>query len=212
MYEMLKGHGIVPVIKFDSADDALPLADALAAGGIKIMEITYRSEAASSAIEQVAKERPDILVGAGTVLNLEQLKAAEAAGAKFIVSPGFDETIVVEGLKRNLVMLPGCVTPSEIMAAMSLGLKVLKFFPASVYGGIKAIKSLASVFGGIKFMPTGGVTADNLAEYLSIPQIQACGGTWMVKANLINGAEFETITKLSQEATDIYRKIRPDET
>ena len=151
-------------------------------------------------------------MGAGTVLNLEQLKAAEAAGAKFIVSPGFDETIVVEGLKRNLVMLPGCVTPSEIMAAMSLGLKVLKFFPASVYGGIKAIKSLASVFGGIKFMPTGGVTADNLAEYLSIPQIQACGGTWMVKANLINGAEFETITKLSQEATDIYRKIRPDET
>ena len=211
MYEMLKGHGIVPVIKFDSADDALPLADALAAGGIKIMEITYRSEAASSAIEQVAKERPDILVGAGTVLNLEQLKAAEAAGARVIVSPA-----LTNHCGRRIKTQPGYAPRmchlSEIMAAMSLGLKVLKFFPASVYGGIKAIKSLASVFGGVKFMPTGGVTADNLAEYLSIPQIQACGGTWMVKANLINGAEFETITKLSQEATDIYRKIRPDET
>lgn len=210
MYEILKGHGVVPVIKFNKVEDALPLADALSAGGINIMEITFRSEAGGPAIAKVAKERPDILVGAGTVLTMDQLIEADEAGAKFIVSPGFNPEIVEEGLKRGLVMLPGCVTPTEIMAAMKLGLSVIKFFPASVYGGIKAIKSLASVFSGIQFMPTGGVSAENLADFLAVPQILSCGGSWMVKESMIDGGEFDKITELSREATDIYKKCRPE--
>lgn len=209
MYEILQGHGVVPVIKFNAEKEILPLADALAAGDIKIMEITYRSDLATRAIETVVKERPDILVGAGTVLDLEQLKAAAAAGAKFIVSPGFDSKLVEAGLKLGLIMLPGCVTPSEIMAARQLGLRVLKFFPASNYGGLATIKALASVFGDVSYMPTGGVTAENLADYLAVPEIFACGGTWMVKNQLLAEGAFDKVTRLSREAMEIYHRIRP---
>lgn len=208
MYELLEGHGIVPVIKFSDSKQALPLADALSAGGINIMEITFRSDAAIDSIKAVAKERPDVLVGAGTVLKKEQLLLAKEAGAKFIVSPGFDPELVELALKENLLVLPGVVTPTEITAAINMGLSILKFFPAGNYGGISTIKSLGAPFSEVKFMPTGGVGPNNLREYLSLPNIQACGGSWMVKDNLINAENWDEITRLSKEATDIYKEMR----
>lgn len=208
MSNIMQGHGVVPVIKLKRVEDALPLADALAAGGIRVMEITLRTDAGLPAIEKVSKERPDILVGAGTVLNVEQMQKAAAAGAKFIVSPGFNPDVVAGAQKLGLVVLPGCVTPTEITAAINAGLDTIKFFPASIYGGIKAIKSLASVFGGLKFMPTGGVSAANAAEFLEVPQISAIGGSWMVTDKLLDEGNFEEITRLSKEAMDIYHKVR----
>jgi 2-dehydro-3-deoxyphosphogluconate aldolase/(4S)-4-hydroxy-2-oxoglutarate aldolase len=208
MYQLLEGHGVVPVIKFNDPSEALPLADALAAGGIKIMEITFRSAAAAEAIRRVATERPDILVGAGTVVNMEQLEQAIQAGSKFVVSPGFDEEIVKAGLQQGIIMLPGVITPTEIMAALKAGLSILKFFPASVFGGLQAIKAYAGVFPQAKFMPTGGVSAKNLADFLALPNIQACGGSWMVSGDLISGQKWDEVTALSAEATAIYQKVR----
>ncbi|NLJ71069.1 MAG: bifunctional 4-hydroxy-2-oxoglutarate aldolase/2-dehydro-3-deoxy-phosphogluconate aldolase [Clostridiaceae bacterium] len=208
MYQLLEGHGVIPVIKFSDVSEALPLADALSAGGINVMEITFRSDAAYGAIKKVAAEKPDILVGAGTVVNVAQLEQAIDAGAKFVVSPGFDPEIVETGLKAGLIMLPGVITPSEIMAAMKLGLTILKYFPASVFGGLKAIKTYASVFGNVKFMPTGGVSAANLAEFLAVPNIQACGGSWMCSGEMIKEQKWDEITKLSAEATAIYQSVR----
>ncbi|MGB4610809.1 MAG: bifunctional 4-hydroxy-2-oxoglutarate aldolase/2-dehydro-3-deoxy-phosphogluconate aldolase [Saccharofermentanales bacterium] len=208
MYQLLEGHGVIPVIKFNDVNEALPLADALSAGGINVMEITFRSSAASEAIRKVVEERPQILAGAGTVVNMTQLGQAIDAGAKFIVSPGFDPEIVTAGLKAGMIMLPGVVTPSEIMAAMKLGLTVLKYFPASVFGGLKAIKTYASVFGDVKFMPTGGISAANLAEFLAEPNIQACGGSWMRPAKMIKEQKWDEITKLSAEATAICKTVR----
>lgn len=208
MYQLLEGHGVIPVIKFNDVNEALPLADALSAGGINVMEITFRSSAASEAIRKVVAERPQILAGAGTVVNMTQLGQAIDAGAKFIVSPGFDPEIVAAGLKAGMIMLPGVVTPSEIMAAMNLGLTVLKYFPASVFGGLKAIKTYASVFGDVKFMPTGGISATNLAEFLAEPNIQACGGSWMCPAKMIKEQKWDEITKLSAEATAICQTVR----
>ncbi|MGI6579295.1 MAG: bifunctional 4-hydroxy-2-oxoglutarate aldolase/2-dehydro-3-deoxy-phosphogluconate aldolase [Saccharofermentanales bacterium] len=208
MYQLLEGHGVIPVIKFNDVNEALPLADALSAGGINVMEITFRSSAASEAIRKVVAERPQILAGAGTVVNMTQLGQAIDAGAKFIVSPGFDPEIVAAGLKAGMIMLPGVVTPSEITAAMKLGLTVLKYFPASVFGGLKAIKTYASVFGDVKFMPTGGISAANLAEFLAEPNIQACGGSWMCPAKMIKEQKWDEITKLSAEATAICQTVR----
>lgn len=208
MYKLLDGHGVIPVIKLSEASEALPLADALAAGGINIMEITFRSEAAYDSIKKVVAERADILVGAGTVVNMEQLEQAIDAGSKFVVSPGFDPEIVKVGLAKDIIMLPGVVTPSEIMAALNLGLKVLKFFPTNVFGGLKAIKTYSAVFGQVKFMPTGGVSANNLSEFLEVPSVKACGGSWMCSGDMIKNQEWDKITELSAEATSIYNKIR----
>ena len=208
MYELLEGHGIVPVIKLSNSKEALPLADALSAGGINIMEITFRSDAAIESIKTVGEAYPDILVGAGTVISEDQLLAAKNAGAKFIVSPGFDPELVELALKENLIILPGVVTPTEVTAAMKMGLSILKFFPACNYGGIAALKSLGAPFTKVKFMPTGGVGPNNLRDYLILPNVQACGGSWMVKDELISGNKWEEITRLSQEATDIYNEIK----
>lgn len=208
MYEILEGHGVVPVIKFSDVSEALPLADALAAGGIKIMEITFRSDAAEEAIRLVAKERPDVLVGAGTVTTMDQLERAVAAGAKFVVSPGLNPEIVKAGLEKGVVMLPGVITPSEVMQGIDLGLKVLKYFPASDFNALKVLKSYSGVFADIKFMPTGGVSLDNMGDFLALPNIFAVGGTWMVKADQIKEGRWEEITKLSQEATDKYKSLR----
>ncbi|NLP26740.1 MAG: bifunctional 4-hydroxy-2-oxoglutarate aldolase/2-dehydro-3-deoxy-phosphogluconate aldolase [Clostridiales bacterium] len=208
MYKLLDGHGVVPVIKLGNVNEVLPLADALSAGGINIMEITFRSDAAYDSIKKVATERPNILVGAGTVVNLEQLEQAIDAGSKFVVSPGFDPEIVKAGLDKGIIMLPGVITPSEIMSAMNLGLKVLKLFPASVFGGLKAIKTYASVFGQAEFMPTGGVSASNLAEFLAVPSIKACGGSWMCTADMIKNQNWDEVTRLSTEATAIYKEAR----
>jgi 2-dehydro-3-deoxyphosphogluconate aldolase/(4S)-4-hydroxy-2-oxoglutarate aldolase len=197
--------GVVPVVVLDRAEDAVPAAKALLAGGVDVIEITMRTPAALDAIGQVAENCPDMLVGAGTVLNLEQCKAAAAAGAKFIVSPGFDKIVVEWCLANNLAVVPGCVTPTEITMALAVGLKVVKFFPANVYGGLSAMRSLAAPFGEVKFIPTGGVSANNLAEYVSEPCIHAVGGTWFCKREDIAGGRFEQITALSKEATDIAK-------
>lgn len=192
--------GVVPVVVLEDAKDAVPTAKAMLAGGIDVMEITFRTAAAADSIKAVAQECPDMVVGAGTVINLEQCKLAVECGAKFIVSPGYDEETVAWCCDNGVPVTPGCVTPTEIMMALKHGLKVLKFFPANVYGGLSAIKSLAGPFGGVKFIPTGGVNAQNLAEFISSPYIHAVGGSWICPKADIAAGNFDKITALCKEA------------
>ena len=192
--------GVVPVVVLEDAKDAVPTAKAMLAGGIDVMEITFRTAAAADSIKAVAQECPDMVVGAGTVINLEQCKLAVECGAKFIVSPGYDEETVAWCCDNGIPVTPGCVTPTEIMMALKHGLKVLKFFPANVYGGLSAIKSLAGPFGGVKFIPTGGVNAQNLAEFISAPYIHAVGGSWICPKADIAAGNFDKITALCKEA------------
>lgn len=192
--------GIVPVVVLDHAKDAVPVAQALLMGGIDVMEITFRTAAASDSIKAVSESCPDMLVGAGTVITLEQCKKAVECGAKFIVSPGFDPEVVKWCVESGVAVTPGCVTPTEIMAAMKLGLKVVKFFPAGVYGGLSALKALSGPFGGIKFIPTGGVSTQNIGEFIAAPFIHAVGGSWVCPKADIAAGNFEKITKLSMEA------------
>ena len=192
--------GVVPVVVLEDAKDAVPTAKAMLAGGIDVMEITFRTAAAADSIKSVALECPDMVVGAGTVINLEQCKLAVECGAKFIVSPGYDEETVAWCCDNGIPVTPGCVTPTEIMMALKHGLKVLKFFPANVYGGLSAIKSLAGPFGGVKFIPTGGVNAQNLAAFISSPYIHAVGGSWICPKADIAAGNFDKITALCKEA------------
>lgn len=192
--------GVVPVVVLEDAKDAVPTAKAMLAGGIDVMEITFRTAAAADSIKAVAQECPDMVVGAGTVINLEQCKLAVECGAKFIVSPGYDEETVAWCCDNGIPVTPGCVTPTEIMMALKHDLKVLKFFPANVYGGLSAIKSLAGPFGGVKFIPTGGVNAQNLAEFISSPYIHAVGGSWICPKADIAAGNFDKITALCKEA------------
>lgn len=192
--------GVVPVVVLDNVKDAIPTAKAMVAGGIDVMEITFRTAAAPEAIRAVAENCPEMLVGAGTILNLEQANLAVKMGAKFIVSPGFDEEVVRWCVENGIAVTPGCVTPTEIMAAIKCGLKVVKFFPANVYGGLNAMKNLSAPFGGIKFLPTGGVNAGNLREYLDAPFIHAVGGSWVCPKAEIAAGNFEKITALCAEA------------
>ena len=192
--------GVVPVVVLEDAKDAVPTAKAMLAGGIDVMEITFRTAAAADSIKAVAQECPDMVVGAGTVVNLEQCKLAVECGAEFIVSPGYDEETVAWCCDNGIPVTPGCVTPTEIMMALKHGLKVLKFFPANVYGGLSAIKSLAGPFGGVKFIPTGGVNAQNLAEFISSPYIHAVGGSWICPKADIAAGNFDKITALCKEA------------
>lgn len=201
--EKLHLTGVVPVVVLDNADDAVPTANALVKGGIDVMEITFRTGAAAESIRRVSAECPDMIVGAGTVITLEQCKLAVECGARFIVSPGFNEKVVRWCAENDIAVTPGCVTPTEIMAAMECGLKVLKFFPANVYGGLDAMKALSGPFSGIKFIPTGGVNAKNLAEYASAPFIHAIGGSWICPKADIAAHNFDKITKLAAEAREI---------
>ncbi len=189
-YEQLEDLGIVPVVVLEKVEDAAPLAHALMAAGMKSAEVTFRTACAAECIAAMAEAEPEMCVGAGTVLNCEQVDAARAAGAKFVVSPGFNADVVKYCIELDLPVLPGTVTPSEVTAAVNLGLKVTKFFPAAQYGGLNTIKALAAVFGGHRFMPTGGVSTGNVEEYLSDPAIIACGGTWMVKPALFADGDF----------------------
>ena len=198
--EALAKSAIVPVVVLDQTKDALPTARALAEGGIKVMEITLRTEAALASIREVAQKAPDILVGAGTVTSLDQCKAAVEAGARFIVLPGFNRQVVDWCNDQSIAVTPGCVTPTEIMAAMEAGLSVLKFFPASVYGGLAAMKALAGPFPGIRFIPTGGVNGDNMIEFLKAPFVHAVGGSWVCSRKDIAQGNFDEITRLSREA------------
>ena len=195
--------GVVPVVVIENLKDAVPTAKAMLAGGVDVMEITMRTAAGLDSIRTVSAECPDMLVGAGTVLTTEQVDRAIEAGAKFIVSPGFDPEVVAWCMENEVPVLPGCVTPTEIMAAMKLGCKTVKFFPANVYGGLNAMKGLAGPFGGLKFLPTGGISAKNLAEYLAAPFISAVGGSWMCTKADITAGNLDKITELCQEAHDI---------
>ena len=198
--ERLKRAGIVPVVVLDDAKDAVPTAQAMLAGGIDVMEITFRTAAAADSIRAVAENCPDMLVGAGTVLNLEQCRLAVEMGARFIVSPGFDPQVVDWCLSHGVSVTPGCVTPTEITAAVNRGLKVVKFFPANVYGGLSAMKNLSGPFVGIKFIPTGGVNAGNVREYIEAPFIHAVGGSWVCPKAEIAAGNFEKITELCTQA------------
>ena len=200
IYEKLAKSGIVPVVVIEKIKDAVPVAKALLSGGIDVMEITFRTAAAADAIKAVAENCPDMLVGAGTVITLEQCKKAVEMGAKFIVSPGFGVEVVKWCVDNGVDITPGCVTPSEIMAAMKLGLKVVKFFPANVYGGLNAMKALSGPFGGIKFIPTGGINAQNVGEYISASFIHAVGGSWVCPKADIAAGNFEKITTLCTES------------
>ena len=200
--------GVVPVVVLEDAKDAVDTAKALLAGGVDVMEITFRTAAAKASIEAVAKECPEILVGAGTVINLEQCKQAVEAGAKFIVSPGYSEEVVSWCVETGVAVLPGCVTPTEIMKAISHGLKVVKFFPANVYGGLNAMKALSAPFVGMKFIPTGGVNGANLGEYIAAPFIQAVGGSWMCAKGDISAHNYEKITGICKEARTIVDATR----
>lgn len=199
----LSNAGVVPVVVIEHAEDAVPTAKALLAGGIDVMEITFRTAAAKDAIAAVAKDCPDMLVGAGTILTLEQCKAAVEAGATFIVSPGYCEEVVAWCVENAVAITPGCVTPTEIMAAMAHGLNVVKFFPANVYGGLTAMKSLSGPFGSIKFIPTGGVSDKNLDEYIAAPFIHAVGGSWLCSKADISAHNFDTITALCKQARKV---------
>lgn len=196
----LKNAGVIPVVVIENAKDALPTAQALLRGGIDVMEITLRTAAALDAISAVAQQCSDMLVGAGTVLTPVQAKAAIQAGAEFIVSPGFSRQVVEHCMERHVLVTPGCITPTEITAAMECGLTVVKFFPAGIFGGLSAMRELASPFGSVKFIPTGGVCASNLEQYATAPFVHAVGGSWLCRKEDISAGNFDGITALCRQA------------
>lgn len=195
--------GIVPVVVLDRDKDAVPTARALLRGGIDLMEITFRTSAAEDSIRAVSRDVPEMTVGAGTVLTVEQAERAVDAGAKFLVAPGFDESVVRWSLDKRIPIVPGCVTPTEIMKALSLGLTTVKFFPANIYGGLTGMKALSAPFGGLTFIPTGGVDGKNLATYLAEKFIPAVGGSWVCTKDDIRNGRFDHIEALSAEAAAI---------
>ena len=200
---------VVPVVEIASADDAVPLARTLLEAGLPCAEITFRTAAAAQAIAAIAAEVPEVRVGAGTVLSVAQAEAALAAGAGFLVSPGFDAAVVALALERGVPILPGVCTPTEVGLALAQGLSVVKLFPAEAAGGVTYLKALAAPFGGVRFVPTGGISAANLTAYLAVGQVIACGGSWMVKKQLIADHEFDTIRRLAAEAREIAAAARP---
>lgn len=204
--EMIKEIGVVPVVKIDNIEDTQPLMEALIRGNLPVAEITFRTACAEEAIRIASKNYPDMLVGAGTVITSAQAIRAIEAGAKFIVGPGYSATVAKVCQTRDIPYLPGCVTPTEIITALDAGIDTVKFFPASVYGGLKAIKALAAPFTTVKFIPTGGVSADNLAEFLAFPKIVACGGSWMVADALVKAKNWAEIERLAFEAVEIAKK------
>ena len=200
--------GIVPVIAIDDAKDAEPLARALINGGLPAAEVTFRTEAAEEAIRIISEKFPEMIVGAGTVLNAEQADRAKAAGAKFIVSPGFNRANVEYIQSIGVPVVPGTASPGEVEQAMELGLDFVKFFPAEPAGGLPMIKAVSAPYTKLHFMTTGGINKENVRDYLKYNRIVACGGTWMVKGDLIASGNFEAIKTLTHEASDIVREIR----
>ena len=205
MYDVVEKTGVVPVIVLEKEERAVPLAKAMIKGGIPIMEITFRTKAAKASISSVVKQVPEMLVGAGTVVTMKQFEEAVEAGAKFIVSPGFDAEIVSAAQKKGLPVFPGIVTPSEILAGLKFGVEIFKFFPAGNYGGVSTIKALSGPFPQIKFLPTGGISTKNAADYYACKQVIAVGGSWMAPANLIEAEEYEQITQKCKEAVELYK-------
>lgn len=201
--------GIVPVIRLDREEDAVPLAAALKEAGLPCAEITFRTAAAEEAIRRIASQVTDVLVGAGTVLKLEQAERAADAGARFIVSPGFDPGIVNWCLKKGMPVLPGVATPTEIIMGLDRGLEILKFYPAELLGGLRMLKAFSEVFPGMGFVPTGGVSQANLGEYLKAANVVACAGSWLVKSELIAQHDFAEITRLAAAAREVVLEVRP---
>ena len=198
--ERLANSIIVPVVVLNDVKDAVPTANAMAAGGVDVMEITFRTACAPKAIHTVSENCPNVLVGAGTIINVEQAKLAVEMGAKFIVSPGFDEELVKWCIENDIAICPGCVTPTEIMAAMKLGLKVVKYFPTDIYGGLKALKALSGPFADMKFITTSGISTENIKDFASAPFVHAVGGSWVCPKEDIASGNFEKITLLCKEA------------
>ena len=194
---------IVPVVKLERTEDAVPLAKALIAGGIPAAEVTFRTACAAEVIKEMTTAFPDMLVGAGTVLNAKQVDEAIEAGAKFIVSPGFDPDMVRHCLDKGIPVLPGCVTAGEVQQAISMGLTLLKFFPAEQSGGLAAIKALSAPFGQIRWMPTGGISVKNIKSYLAFPKIIACGGSYMVADKEINAKDWDKITEICKDTIEL---------
>lgn len=199
LVEKLSSLKIVPVVALENAEAAAPLADALTAGGLPCMEITFRTAAAAGAIRAVRK-RDELLLGAGTVLSVETVKEAIDAGAEFIVSPGLNPQVVDYCLQQNIPIIPGVATPTDIEVALGFGLTVVKFFPAEAFGGLKTLKAISAPYGQLRFMPTGGINPENLGSYLAFEKVLACGGSWMVKPELIRKGDFATVTSLTRDA------------
>lgn len=198
---------VVPVVAIQNAEDSMQLADALIEGGLPCAEITFRTTAAVDAMRIMAK-RSDILVGAGTVLKVDQVNAAVDVGARFIVSPGFNPKVVGYCVENNITVTPGICTPSDIEAALEFGLEALKFFPAEAFGGLKTLKAMSGPYTTVKFVPTGGITPNNLLEYLQFPKVLACGGTWIAKSALISEGKFDEIMNNAREAVEIVNKLK----
>ena len=208
VFEQFRKTGIIPVVVLDDAHDAAPLSKALIEGGLPCAEVTFRTDAAAEAIGIMSREFPGLLVGAGTVLTPGQAEQAIEAGAKFIVSPGLNPDVVKYCIDRDVPVAPGTQTPTEMEAAMRLGLSVVKFFPAEPAGGLSMIKAVAAPYTRLSFMPTGGINAENVRDYLRYDRIIACGGSWMVKKDLIKEGRFDEVKRLVKEAADIVREIR----
>lgn len=206
--EQFQKIGIIPVVVLDDAKDAEALGKALMEGGLPAAEVTFRTEAAEESIRIMAEKFPDMLVGAGTVLTTDQVDRAVAAGAKFIVSPGLNPKVVKYCIEKNIPVTPGTQTPTEMEQAIELGLDIVKFFPAEPAGGLKMIKAVSAPYTMLKFMPTGGISAENVREYLAFDKILACGGSWMVKKDLIKNGEFDKIKEMVAEAAAIVKEVR----
>ena len=200
--------GIVPVVVLNDVKDAEPLAQALCDGGLPCAEVTFRTDAAEESIRRMTESFPDMLVGAGTVLTIDQVDRAVAAGAKFIVSPGLNPKIVKYCNEKGGLIIPGCANPSDVEQAIENGLSVVKFFPAEQAGGLNYIKAIAAPYTGLKFMPTGGINPKNVRSYLAYDKILACGGSWMVKGDLVQAGEFDKVRELVKEAVEIVKESR----
>ncbi len=205
----IQKYRVVPVIAIDSVDAALPLADALQSGGLPIAEITFRTKAAAEVMSLLTRERPDLLVGAGTVISVENLEAAKESGAKFAVAPGLNPQVVSRARELNLPIVPGVCTPTDIEAGLSLGCKILKFFPAGAVGGIKMLQALAGPYAhtGVKFVPTGGVNIENLERYISLPVVAAVGGTWIAKKDDLAAGSWAEIESRCKAAMEIVQRV-----
>lgn len=208
LIERVRQTGIIPVVALPKLEHALPLAESLIAGGLPCAEITFRTAAAAEAIEQISKRFPEILLGAGTVLTTEQAQRAMDCGAQFIVSPGTNPTTVDFCLSKNLTIFPGVCTPSEVEMNLEKGVDVLKFFPAEPAGGVNFLKAICAPYKQVQFIPTGGIDVKNIGQYLALPQVVACGGSWMVKPELFEAGDFATVKRLAAEAVALVQQYR----
>ncbi len=200
--------GVIPVVSIPKLEHALPLAESLIEGGLPCAEITFRTPAAAESIAQIRSRFPEIFLGAGTVLTIEQAETAIGSGAQFIVSPGVNPAVVEYCLSKGVTIFPGVCTPTEVEMALAKGVDVLKFFPAEPMGGVKFLQAICAPYRQARFIPTGGIDAKNIDQYLALPQVVACGGSWMVKPELMNAGEFDRIKQLTREAVKLVRELR----